>query len=97
MDKDQITKSYFEKGIKFFLDKNYKLAQKFFKETLKNLPENIPALENLSKSYIADNQFENAEEILKKIIALEKNDKIAFKLLTKIYIESTFTHPIVNY
>ena len=86
MDKLEIAKKNFEEGIKFFQKKNFKRAQIYFEKTLEVAPNSSPTLENLSKSYIENKDYDKAEKTLKYFISLnKKDDSVAYKLLYDIY------------
>ncbi len=87
MDEFQKAKSYFDKGVEFFQNKNFEKAKIYFLDCLKIAPKSQPTLENLSKTYIELELLDEAEKQLLYLISLKKqNDEIAYKLLLKIYI-----------
>ena len=52
-------KKLFEKGIEYFNDKKFMLAQDYFKRALELSPDRISILENLAVVYyLNDNYFE---------------------------------------
>ena len=73
----------FEKGIEYFNAKELPLAEKYFEKALKLEPERISILENLALVYFSNEKFENSENILNKIIKLEKDSPRVFNLMLK--------------
>lgn len=87
MDEFEKAKSHFDKGVEFFQNNDFKKAKISFLNCLKLAPKSQPALENLAKTYIELENFDEAEKKLIYLISLNKqNDEIAYKLLLKIYI-----------
>tara|TARA_Y100001970_G_scaffold288281_1_gene415139 strand:- start:1637 stop:3331 length:1695 start_codon:yes stop_codon:yes gene_type:complete len=87
MDEFEKAKSHFDKGVKFFQKKDFENAKNSFLNCLKIAPKSKPTLENLSKTYIELELFDEAEKKLLYLISLNnQNDEIAYKLLLKIYM-----------
>ena len=80
---DLSAKELFEKGIEYFNAKELPLAEKYFEKALKLEPERISILENLALVYFSNEKFENSENILNKIIKLEKDSPRVFNLMLK--------------
>ena len=80
---DLSAKELFEKGIEYFNAKELPLAEKYFEKALKLEPERISILENLALVYFSNEKFEISENILNKIIKLEKDSPRVFNLMLK--------------
>ena len=88
MDKYKKAKSFFENGVKCYLSKNFEEAEKNFLKALEIAPTSFPVLENLSKVYLAQEKYNEAEKKLNYLISLDKeNDSIGYYLLLDLYIK----------
>ena len=88
MDKYKKAKSFFENGVKCYLSKNFEEAEKNFLKALEIAPTSLPVLENLSKVYLAQEKYNEAEKKLNYLISLDKeNDSIGYYLLLDLYIK----------
>ena len=86
MDKIEVAKLSFEKGVRAYLSKDFQVAEKYFLEALENAPQSIPVLENLSKTYLSKKEYNTAEKYLKYLISLDKSgDEIGYALLLDFY------------
>jgi predicted O-linked N-acetylglucosamine transferase (SPINDLY family) len=77
-------KNKFEIAQKSFDNKSYKEAQKIWSEIINYYPNNLSDLRNLSLAFYYDNNLEQAEIILKKIILVNKKEPNALTMLILI-------------
>ncbi len=77
-------KNKFEIAQKSFDNKNYKKAQKIWLEIIDYYPKNLSVLRNLSLAFYYDNNLEQTEIILKKIILINKKEPNALTMLILI-------------
>jgi len=68
----------------YFLSQKYDLAEKFFKEVLKEDPGNKEALFNLALLYEVTNQFDQAKEYFEKVLEVDPSNKEAREHLDKL-------------
>ena len=74
-------KNKFEIAQKSFDNKSYKEAQKIWSEIINYYPKNLSVLRNLSLAFYYDNNLEQTEIILKKIILINKKEPNALTML----------------
>jgi len=77
-------KNKFEIAQKSFDNKSYKKAQEIWTEIINYYPKNLSVLRNLSLAFYYDNNLEQAEIILKKIILINKKEPNALTMLILI-------------
>ena len=77
-------KNKFEVAQKSFDNKSYKKAQKIWSEIINYYPKNLSVLRNLSLAFYYDNNLEQTEIILKKIILINKKEPNALTMLILI-------------
>lgn len=76
-DKRSMLPLQIELGNYYLLLKDYKNAEKYFLEAIKNSPNNAEAYYGLGGAYMYQNKKEQAIEALNKVIELAPNSKIA--------------------
>lgn len=76
-------------AIDFALAQNWEDAVKINKELLKKNKEDIDTLNRLAFAYFQSNEFEKAKKLYKKILSLDKYNKLALKNLSKLNNIST--------
>ena len=77
-------KKKFEIAQKSFDNKSYKKAQEIWSEIINYYPKNLSVLRNLSLAFYYDNNLEQAEIILKRIILINKKEPNALTMLILI-------------
>ena len=77
-------KKLFEKGIEYFNDKKFILAQDYFTKALELSPDRISILENLAVVYYLNDNYFEAEKILNRIIKLDHSSLKIFNLMFKV-------------
>tara|TARA_B110000971_G_scaffold218530_1_gene257533 strand:+ start:1 stop:1677 length:1677 start_codon:yes stop_codon:yes gene_type:complete len=81
---ETLAKKIFDQAQKNFEEKNYIKAQKLWSEIIIYYPKNLSVLRNLSLAFYYDNNLEQAEIILKKIIFINKKEPNALTMLILI-------------
>ena len=77
-------KKKFKVAQKYFENKNYKKAQELWLDISSFYPKNVSVLRNLSLAFYYDNNLDQAEITLKKIIHINKREPNAFTMLILI-------------
>ena len=77
-------KNYFEKGIKYFSNKEFILAQEYFVKALELSPNRISILENLATVYYLNGNYFQAEIILDRMDKLDQSSSKIFDLMVKV-------------
>ena len=77
-------KKKYEIAQKSFDNKSYKKAQEIWSEIINYYPKNLSVLRNLSLAFYYDNNLEQAEIILKRIIIINKKEPNALTMLILI-------------
>jgi len=81
---ETLAKKIFDQAQKNFDEKNYTKAQKLWSEIIIYYPKNLSVLRNLSLAFYYDNNLEQAEIILKRIIFINKKEPNALTMLILI-------------
>lgn len=66
-------------------DKNYGKAQKYLERAVELQEDSTKALQQLADVYLAQNEKDDAVDILKKIIGIEKDNKETYQKLIEVY------------
>lgn len=67
-------------------NKDYKLEEKFYLETLENDPQNIDALNNLGYSYYSQKRYNEAKAVFEKCMGKDKNYVYALNNYVRVLI-----------
>ena len=77
-------KKLFEKGITYFSNKEFILAQEYFVKALELSPNRISILENLATVYYLNGNYLQAEIILGRMDKLDHSSSKIFDLMIKV-------------
>ena len=78
-------KKFFEKGLKYYLEKDFINSIIFFEKSLKIVPNRPSTLKNLVAAYIKIDNLKKAEYYLKNLILYNDSESDLIPLINKVY------------
>nr|QVY58386.1 hypothetical protein [Kappaphycus striatus] len=80
-NKISLGRIYNSLGFCYYNAKNYIFAEHYYEKAIKNEPNNIVFLSNLAKMYTLNQEYQKAEQIYKKVLNIDNNNKKAQRQL----------------
>ena len=74
----------FKRAYDHLQKKEYGKSSELFEKLLKDYPDNLSILRNLSHSYAYSGNFEKAEECIKKILKTKPDEPFAYQFLVSV-------------
>ena len=87
-------KIFFEKGLKFFQQENYKQAEHFFLESLKLAPGRLSVIRNLIAIYVKNNQKKKLDQFLESNKRLYNEKEVLFGFAFNFFYKKNYKKSI---
>lgn len=97
MDQNTLEKAkiHFEKGLNFFNNIKYNLAEKEFIFCLELVPDRLSAISNLIKIYITQEDTAKLENLLAKLHHIKNEKEVQFGIAYKKYFNHKYDESII--